>query len=87
MTAIDGAGRETSTCEALLGSRPDETASLCGRPGARYRTLGCVHEHVVSGYLCDRCLNHAARPGCIQCFDVDGHDCPLSDLAVEAVAR
>lgn len=48
----------------------------CGKPGRRVH-VGCIHEHMAEGTICDE---HAAinlNWLCNPCKDADGHECPL----------
>ena len=51
---------------------------ICGAPAEGLYRRACVHEHVRDGWLCTL---HAGIPEsalCKACFDVDGHECPIS---------
>lgn len=67
---------DTSTCEAEIGQHPDDTET-CGRPNAKYVTIGCVHEHINSLYVCSACIIRVVK--CMTCDEL-GHDCPMLSM-------
>jgi hypothetical protein len=55
----------------------DTPSGQCKRIGTGYYRLGCVHEHIRSGWLCDRHAGAVSEARCIAC-DNEGHPCPLA---------
>jgi len=72
---------ETACCEAVYGLDPD-TMETCGRPGATYATVGCVHEHIDELYICTVCERRGTY--CADCYD-HGHNCLM--LVVRAPVK
>lgn len=80
---------------ALLDERTCEAVSdvflrrgikeFCGIPAIGQFTRACVHEHVRTGWLCQRHVDDAASCHCRQCFQLpaDSHWCPVVIVPAE----
>lgn len=75
---MNGEAHACEVCVPFLGAR-------CGQPAAGLYRRACVHEHMRDGYVCTGHVETAGHGLCLTCYNLDGHDCPIT-LAPVAVA-
>ena len=73
--------RTPQRCQVAIKDEPP-----CGVPGRAYR-MGCIHEHVADGMMCDKHAAMLTNWRCMHCEAVDGHECLLAmvELAGQAI--
>lgn len=74
-----------SPCEVLVPFFGVTCGELLPHVPARPVRRICLHEHVRDGMSCDMHIEQVANGGCRTCYDLDGHDCPISVMPIEAV--
>lgn len=61
------------------GGAYTSTLERCTRPAVAYLVVGCIHEHIMRGYLCDQHRTEAldGQMLCPPCWlSPDQHRCP-----------
>ena len=58
----------------------------CGLPAAGVYRRACVHEHMRDDYVCAAHVEMTGLGYCLTCFELDGHECPITLTAVEVTS-
>jgi hypothetical protein len=85
--AAGAAFLDERSCEAVAGVLLARgIKEFCGAPAAGRFSRACVHEHVRTGWLCQRHADDAASAFCRQCFELPAgsHWCPVAIAPVRA---
>jgi len=67
----------------------------CRRVATWRFSSGCVHEHLMTWVVCERCAtalmqrwrSDQKKTHCIACYRADGHDCPVLASAEAGLER
>lgn len=61
----------------------------CQSSATHRATAGCVHEHIIVGYVCGQHVDELADGAinCVTCYNADRHICPLLGRVEPAAAR
>jgi hypothetical protein len=78
---VTGPGTVTTKCAAYM---PDLNAR-CGDPGLPVRRA-CACEHVLDTVACAIHIAMAQDSGyCLTCYEIDGHECPITVIPLAEV--